>query len=66
MRSARAIRQELRRVDGALGRPHSAYPQQTYEQGVEAALRWALGETLDRPMDDRRPEGRARAEARKR
>jgi hypothetical protein len=28
------------------------WPGMTYEQGVEAALRWVTGETQSNPMDD--------------
>lgn len=36
----------------------SIYPGMTYEQGVNAALRWATGETEDHPYpeDEREPE----------
>lgn len=30
----------------------SRWPAMTYEQGVDVALRWALGETDEDPMDD--------------
>lgn len=30
----------------------SQWPGMTYEQGVSAALRWVLGDTDDKPMDD--------------
>ena len=28
------------------------FPAMTYEQGVEAALRWAAGDTDEDPLDD--------------
>lgn len=28
------------------------YPGMTYEEGVEAAIRWFTGETEDSPMED--------------
>lgn len=30
----------------------SRWPGMSYEQGVENALRWATGETDDKPMED--------------
>ena len=30
----------------------SKWPAMTYEEGVSAALRWVIGETDDRPMDN--------------
>lgn len=30
----------------------SKYPGMTYEEGVDAALRWALGDSDDAPMDE--------------
>ena len=30
----------------------SRWPRMTYEQGVAEALRWAIGETDDHPMDE--------------
>lgn len=30
----------------------SQWPGMTYEQGVDNALRWALGETDDAPMEE--------------
>ena len=29
----------------------SSVPGMTYEEGVEAALRWAIGESADSPLD---------------
>lgn len=30
----------------------SKWPSMTYEEGVSAALRWVIGETDDKPMED--------------
>lgn len=53
MRTEREIETELDRVDSekAAGGP-SEWPGMSYEQGVDAALRWVLGHSDDAPMDD--------------
>lgn len=40
-------------INTACERPGlSLWPGMTYEQGVDAALRWVTGESDDRPMED--------------
>jgi hypothetical protein len=53
MRSESEIKHEHNRVDpeAAAGGP-SMWPGMSYEQGVDNALRWVLGESDDAPMDD--------------
>lgn len=50
MRTVQEISDELDKVDGdaSAGGP-SKWPGMNYEQGVDAALRWALGWTDETP-----------------
>jgi len=34
------------------GAPVNQWPSMTYAEGVEAALRWAVGDSDDEPMSD--------------
>jgi hypothetical protein len=43
---------QLERTIPAIERGQSQWPGMSYEQGVDAALRWATGETDDPPMED--------------
>ncbi len=53
MRSDAEIRRELGNMDpDAVAGSGSKFPGMSYEQGVDAALRWALGDTDERPMDE--------------
>lgn len=50
MRSRSEIEDQIALADDAIG--GSEFPGMTYEEGVSNALRWALGDTNDKPMDD--------------
>lgn len=53
MRTRQEIETELGRVDAdAAAGGRSKWPGMNYEQGVEAALLWALGDSDDKPMED--------------
>lgn len=47
MKTEFEIRELLNNIDTTIEK----FPAMTYEQGVEAALSWVLGETDDTPMD---------------
>jgi hypothetical protein len=51
-RSQKEIDNQLNMTEKAVDSGQSAWPGQSYEQGVEAALRWVTGETNDAPMED--------------
>lgn len=52
MRDEDEIDAELSRVERAIETGRSAWPGMTYEEGVDAALRWAMGWTEVAPMED--------------
>lgn len=53
MRDERTIREELNDLDPEVtAGSGSNFPGMSYEQGVDAALRWALGDTDERPMSE--------------
>jgi len=45
------IQDEIAKTLPALEQGKTAVPGMTYEDGVDAALRWAQGDTDDAPMD---------------
>jgi hypothetical protein len=50
-RSDNAVDDQLNKAADGADRG-SAWPGMSYEQGVEAALRWVTGQTEDKPMED--------------
>lgn len=53
LRDAREITQEFDRLDPEkVASGETASPGMTYEQGVEAALMWVLGNSNDKPLDE--------------
>ena len=47
------IQDEIAKAEEAIAEGRSRWPGMSYEEGVSAALRWAIGETADRPMEDK-------------
>lgn len=46
------LRDQLDKTEEAVGSGISVLPAMSYEEGVNNALRWVLGETNDEPMED--------------
>jgi hypothetical protein len=46
------IQDEICKTEEAVHSGVSAVPAMSYEEGVNNALRWALGETNDKPMEN--------------
>lgn len=46
------LREEIVKTEHAVESGVSNLPAMSYEEGVNNALRWALGETADEPMED--------------
>ena len=51
-RTKQEIEMQLDEAIAQVAEDSTLYPAMTYEQGVEAALRWILGETEDPPMEE--------------
>jgi hypothetical protein len=51
VRDRDAVDRVLNRCAESVDRGSSELPAFTYEQGVEAGMRWLLGETNDEPFD---------------
>lgn len=51
-RSAEEVQQQMDEAGAKVAEGGSQYPAMSYEEGVDYALRWVLGETEDKPMDD--------------
>ena len=52
MRSEREIENEVNAAADVIAQGESRVPGMSYEEGVDAALRWALGWQDERPMSD--------------
>ena len=50
--SIEAVDEELNKANASIEAGTTRWPGMTYEQGVDAALRWACGHTDERPMED--------------
>lgn len=46
------IQDEIAKAEESVAEGRTRWPALSYEEGVSAALRWAIGETEDRPMED--------------
>lgn len=51
-RSDDEIEEQISRASDSVARGSTRWPGMTYEQGVDAALRWVLGENDEAPMED--------------
>lgn len=51
-RTVEQINAEIDRAAEAVGTGVSNVPGMSYEEGVDSALRWVLGDTDDAPMDE--------------
>ena len=51
-RTRSEIDEQLNACVDSIDEGRSKYPGMTYEQGVDAALRWVAGDTDDAPMED--------------
>ncbi len=52
MRPQAEIDEQLNRALESEEAGRSKWPGMTYEQGVEAAIRWMSGQVEDKPMED--------------
>ena len=52
VRSASEIQQQVDEAGAQVVNGGSKVPSMSYEEGVDYALRWVLGDTDDKPMDD--------------
>lgn len=46
------IREQINKTHNSTDEGTTAVPGMTYEEGVQAALNWALGDWDDKPMED--------------
>lgn len=46
------IQDQIAEAEESVMEGNSQWPGMSYEEGVSAALRWAIGESQDRPMDE--------------
>jgi hypothetical protein len=51
-RTEQEIREQMDEAGVLTCESKTKVPGMSYEEGVEAALRWVLGESDDKPMDD--------------
>lgn len=51
-RSDEQINEQLNRAAANIARGRSLWPGMSYEEGVDNALRWAMGWIEDAPMED--------------
>ena len=53
-RSDKEVNEQLDRASGVqrTEKGSSRWPGMTYEEGVDAAIRWMNGDTDDKPMED--------------
>jgi hypothetical protein len=52
MRSKKEIEEQINKAIPSIEKGRSDVPGMTYEEGVDNALRWALGDSDDAPIED--------------
>ena len=56
LRNTEELNDEIYRAMPWVDAGTTAFPGMTYEQGVEAALRWAIGKESERPIEEDYPD----------
>lgn len=52
MRDRKEIEEQMHKAEDTVMEGGSKVPGMTYEEGVDNALRWALGDSDDKPIED--------------